>query len=224
MAPGEKKRGDGPARSALRKVHTATLVITLARGWQQWANENSIRQAQEPAGWMPGGTQDPADASGPAIDAPTRWKAQRAPKPSSPKPEGCGEDGHGSEEASAVSPIKRKEVTKTVVSKAYERGGDLGHLSHRYEQDGDQPEARQPESDVDRLLRSRGSPTRRRKCAKLVTELTRGWKAMEQEEPKCRSDSVDTEDSGYGGETDERPEPDGEQVAVARIRRPLPSQ
>ena len=93
MAPGEKERGDGPAKSALRKVHTATLVITLARGWQQWANENSIRQAQEPAGWMPGGTQDPPDASGPAIDAPTRWKAQRAPKPSSPKPEGCGEDG-----------------------------------------------------------------------------------------------------------------------------------
>ncbi|XP_052507652.1 actin-binding Rho-activating protein [Budorcas taxicolor] len=224
MAPGEKERGDGPAKSALRKVHTATLVITLARGWQQWANENSIRQAQEPAGWMPGGTQDPPDASGPAIDAPTRWKAQRAPKPSSPKPEGCGEHGHGSEEASAVSPIKRKEVTKTVVSKAYERGGDLGHLSHRYEQGGDPPEAGQPESDVDRLLRSRGSPTRRRKCAKLVTELTRGWKAMEQEEPKCRSDSVDTEDSGYGGEPDERPEPDGEPVAVARIKRPLPSQ
>ncbi|OWK04200.1 ABRA [Cervus elaphus hippelaphus] len=224
MAPGEKERGDGPAKSALRKVHTAALVITLARGWQQWANENSIRQAQEPAGWMPGGTQDSPDTSGPATDARTHWKAQRAPKPSSPKPEGCGEDAHGSEEATAVSPIKRKEVTKTVVSKAYERGGDLGHLSHRYEQEGGPPEAGQPESDVDRLLRSRGSPTRRRKCARLVTELTRGWKAMEREEPQCRSDSVDTEDSGYGGETDERPEPAGEQEAVARIKRPLPSQ
>ncbi|XP_020735187.2 actin-binding Rho-activating protein [Odocoileus virginianus] len=223
MAPGEKERGDGPAKSALRKVRTATLVITLARGWQQWANENSIRQAQEPAGWMPGGTQDPPDTSGPATDAPSHWKAQRAPKPSSPKPEGCG-DAHGSEEASTVSPIKRKEVTKTVVSKAYERGGDLGHLSHRYEQEGGPPEAGQPESDVDRLLRSRGSPTRRRKCARLVTELTRGWKAMEREGPQCRSDSVDTEDSGYGGEADERPEPAAEQEAVARIKRPLPSQ
>nr|XP_020735187.1 actin-binding Rho-activating protein [Odocoileus virginianus texanus] len=223
MAPGEKERGDGPAKGALRKVRTATLVITLARGWQQWANENSIRQAQEPAGWMPGGTQDPPDTSGPATDAPSHWKAQRAPKPSSPKPEGCG-DAHGSEEASAVSPIKRKEVTKTVVSKAYERGGDLGHLSHRYEQEGGPPEAGQSESDVDRLLRSRGSPTRRRKCARLVTELTRGWKAMEREGPQCRSDSVDTEDSGYGGEADERPEPAAEQEAVARIKRPLPSQ
>uniref|UniRef100_A0A8C6CXW7 Actin-binding Rho-activating protein n=1 Tax=Moschus moschiferus TaxID=68415 RepID=A0A8C6CXW7_MOSMO len=223
MAPGEKERGDGPAKSALRKVRTATLVITLARGWQQWANENSIRQAQEPAGWMPGGSQDPPDASGPATDAPNSWKSQRAPKPSSPKPEGGGEDGCSPEEASAVSPIKRKEVTKTVVSKAYERGGDLGHLSLRYEQDGDAPGPGQPESDVDRLLRGRGSPARRRKCAKLVTELTRGWRAMEQQEPQGRSDSVDTEDSGYGGEADERPEPAAEQVAVARIKRPAPS-
>ena len=46
----------------------------------------------------------------------------------------------------------------------------------------------------------------------------------EQEELKCRSDSIDTEDSGYGGETEERPEQDGEQVAIARIKRPLPSQ
>lgn len=218
MAPGEKERGDGPAKSALRKVRTATLVITLARGWQQWANENSIRQAQEPAGWMPGGTQHPPDTSGPATDAPTHWKAPRAPKPASPKPEGCGGDAHGAEEASAVYPVKRKEVTRTVVSKAYERG-DLGHLGRRHQQEGGPPEA-----DADRLLRSRGSPTRRRKCARLVAELTRGWKAVERQGPQCRSDGVDTEDSGYGGEADERPGPAAGQEPVARIRRPSPAQ
>ncbi|XP_067567603.1 actin-binding Rho-activating protein [Pseudorca crassidens] len=226
MAPGEKEREEGPAKSALRKVRTATLVISLARGWQQWANENSIRQAQEPTGWMPGGTQSPPQASGPVIHPTTHRKAQRAPKSSSPKLEEHG-DGPSSEEATEVSQIRRKEVTKTVVSKAYERGGDVGHLSHRYEKDGDTPEAGQPESEMDRILCGHGSPTRRRKCASLVSELIEGWKEMGQEEregPKCRSSSVDTEDSGYGGETEGRLELDGERVATARIKRPLPFQ
>ncbi|NP_001129432.1 actin-binding Rho-activating protein [Sus scrofa] len=226
MARGEKGRGEGPAKSALRKVRTATLVINLARGWQQWANENSTRQAQEPTGWMPGGARESDQPSGPVIHPTTHQKVQSAPKSPSPKPGGYGA-GQSSEGATEVSPIKRKEVTKTIVSKAYERGGDVSHLSHRYEKDGDEPEPEQPESDIDRLLRSHGSPTRRRKCANLVSELTKGWKEMEQEEQeelKCRSDSIDTEDSGYGGETEERPEQDGEQVAIARIKRPLPSQ
>lgn len=223
MTTGEKGREEGPAKSALRKIHRATLVINLARGWQQWANENSTRQAQEPAGWLPGGTQDPPQDPKPVIHPTPHQKAQSAPRSPSLKPEGPGE-GPSSGEASEVSPIKRKEVTKTVVSKAYERGGDVSHLSHRYEQDGGTAGPGQPEDDIDRILHSHGSPTRRRKCCNLVSELTKGWKEMEQDEPKWRSDSIDTEDSGYGGETEDRPEQDGEQVAAARIKRPLPSQ
>lgn len=197
-------------------------MINLARGWQQWANENSTRQAQEPAGWLPGGTQDsPQDPK--AVAPPTpHQKAQGAPKPPSLKPEGHG-DGQSSEGAE-VAHIKRKEVTKTVVSKAYERGGDVSHLSHRYEKDGDTPEPGEPEDAADRLPHSHGSPTRRRRCAHLVSELTRGWRAMEQDEPKWRSDSIDTEDSGYGGDSEDRPEQDGQQAAAARIKRPLPAQ
>lgn len=216
MAPGEREREAGPAKSALRKVRTATLVINLARGWQQWANENSTRQAQEPAGWLPGATHDsphtPKEA-GPH---------QHAPKPPSPKPDGDRE-GQRSEEATEVSHIKRKEVTRTVVSKAYERGGDVNYLSHRYENDGGVSEGPQPENDIDRILLSHDSPTRRRKCTNLVSELTKGWKVMEQEEPVWKSDSVDTEDSGYG-DMEERPEQDAAPVAPARIKRPLPSQ
>ncbi|XP_021544277.1 actin-binding Rho-activating protein [Neomonachus schauinslandi] len=222
MAPEDKEREEGPAKRALRKVRTATLVINLARGWQQWANENSTRQAQEPTGWQPGGTQDAPQAPKPVIYPTLHQKAQTTPKSSSQKSEGHG-DGQSSEEATEVSHIKRKEVTKTIVSKAYERGGDVSHLSHRYE-DSDMPGAGQPENDIDRILHSHGSPTRRRKCANLVSELTKGWKEMEQDEPKWRSDSIDTEDSGYGGETEERPEQDGEQVVTTRIKRPLPSQ
>lgn len=220
MAPGETEREAGPAKSALRKVRTATLVINLARGWQQWANENSTRQAQEPAGWLPGATQDPCHTPKPGECSSPQ---QRAPKPPSPKP---GEHGKGqrSEAATEVSHIKRKEVTRTVVSKAYERGGDVNSLSHRYENDGGVSEAARPENDIDRILLSHDSPTRRRKCTNLVSELAKGWKVMEQEEPRWKSDSVDTEDSGYGGDMEERPEQDAVQVAAARIKRPLLSQ
>lgn len=79
MAPGEKEREEGPAKSARRKIHTATLVISLARGWQQWANENSTRQAQEPTGWLPGGTEDPPEDLKPVIHPTPHQKAQSAP-------------------------------------------------------------------------------------------------------------------------------------------------
>nr|XP_020025833.1 actin-binding Rho-activating protein [Castor canadensis] len=223
MAPGEKERVEGPAKSALQKVRTATLVINLARGWQQWANENSTRQAQEPAGWLPGGIKDPPQHPKPALYPTPHQKAQSAPKCQLLKPEEHG-DGQSSEEATEVSHIKRKEVTRTVVSKAYERGGDMSYLSHRYENDGGTPDSGLLENGIDRILHSHDSPTRRRRCTNLVSELTKGWKVMEQEEPKWKSDSIDTEDSGYGGEMEERSEQDGVQVATARIKRPLPSQ
>ncbi|XP_004607732.2 actin-binding Rho-activating protein [Sorex araneus] len=217
MASGGKEGHEGPAKNALRKVRTATLVINLARGWQQWANENNSRQAQEPSGWLPGGTQDEVPAPKPATHPAPQQTATSILVSLSPEAGGQSLEG-----APEVSRIKRKEVTKTVVSKAYERGGDVGHLSHRYEKnDGGQPES----DDIDRILQGRGSPTRRRKCANLVSGLTKGWRELETEdEPTWRSDSLDTEDSGYGGETEERAEQDAEQMAVARIKRPLPSQ
>lgn len=100
----------------------------------------------------------------------------------------------------------------------------MNYLSHRYENDGGPSEVVQPENDIDRLLLSRESPTRRRKCTNLVSELTQGWKVMEQEEPTWKSDSIDTDDSGYGGDTEERPEQEAVPVTAARIKRPLPSQ
>ncbi|XP_004580734.3 actin-binding Rho-activating protein [Ochotona princeps] len=223
MAPGEKEREEGPAKSALRKVRTATLVINLARGWQQWANENNTRQAQEPAGWLPGGTQDSSQAPKPVPSPNSHQTAQSSPESAALEPVRHG-DVQRSEDATEISHIKRKEVTKTVVSKAYERGGDMSQLSQKYEKDSHMREPDQPENDIDRILHSHDSPTRRRKCGTLVSELTKGWKEMEQEVPTWKSDSIDTEDSGYGGETEERPE-DGVQVAAAaRIKRPLPCQ
>ncbi|KFO18516.1 actin-binding Rho-activating protein [Fukomys damarensis] len=219
MAPGEKESEERLAKRALRKVRTATLVINLARGWQQWATENSTRQAKEPAGWVPGGTQDTAPIPKPAVNPTAFQEAQSTAKSQSPQP-GGDENGCGPEEATEASRIRRKEVSKSVVSKAYERGADISVLSHRYEQQGGPPGPKQPADALDKLLHSRESPTRRRKCARLVSELSRGWKELGQEVPTWKSDSVDTEDSGYS-EAEERLEPE---AGATKIKRPLGSQ
>lgn len=91
MAPGEKEREEAPAKRALRKVRTATLVISLARGWQQWANENSTRQAQEPTGWQPGETQDAPQAPKSVVNPTLHQEAQSTPKSPSQKSEGHGD-------------------------------------------------------------------------------------------------------------------------------------
>ncbi|XP_044514189.1 actin-binding Rho-activating protein [Gracilinanus agilis] len=241
MAPDEKPR-EKPAQRAIKKIRTATLVISLARGWQQWANENSTRQAQEPSGWLPGGDKEKGESP----------KESGTMKSLEPFPEKPGIGGGGQRcvlakpfsngDRECLSPladdepgeahIKRKEVTKTVINKVYERGGDISLLSHRYENDGAEPESWQEGKDldhIDKILNSHTSPTRRRKCLNLVSELTKGWKEIEQEEPTSRSDSIDTEDSGYGGDADERPEQDsskqeGDHVTAARIKRAVPSQ
>lgn len=42
-----------PAQRAMRKIRNVSLVSSLTRGWQQWATENSKKQAEEPPGWVP---------------------------------------------------------------------------------------------------------------------------------------------------------------------------
>ncbi|XP_074123221.1 actin-binding Rho-activating protein [Sminthopsis crassicaudata] len=239
MAPEEKLK-EKPAQRAIKKIRTASLVISLARGWQQWANENSEKQAQEPSGWLPGGAKETSESP----------KENQNIKPLEPLHEqGIG----GSQRYPLAKPfsnrdreslnnlahdeseethIKRKEVTKTVVNKVYERGRDISLLSNRYENDGTNSESWQEGKDldpIDKILNSHTSPTRRRKCLNLVSELTKGWKEIEQEEPTSRSDSIDTEDSGYGGDSEERLEQEGnkqegDHVTAARIKRPTPSQ
>ncbi|XP_043849570.1 actin-binding Rho-activating protein [Dromiciops gliroides] len=239
MAPEEKPK-EKPAQRAIKKIRTASLVISLARGWQQWANENSTRQAQEPSGWLPGGAKE-------AEESP---KENKNMKPLEPLQEKQGIEGgqrclwakqfssrdrdcqNNLADEPGETHIKRKEVTKTVVNKVYERGGDISLLSHRYENDGTDSESCQEGKDldhIDKILNSHTSPTRRRKCLNLVSELTKGWKEIEQEEPTSRSDSIDTEDSGYGGDSEERLEQEvnrqeGDHVTAARIKRPTPSQ
>ncbi|KAL0166418.1 hypothetical protein M9458_038262, partial [Cirrhinus mrigala] len=52
-----------------------------------------------------------------------------------------------------------------------------------------------PETDeLDKMLSKKGSPTRRRKCSNMVSELTRGWKEMEKEKKQAQEGGEDNED------------------------------
>lgn len=242
--PPEEHQNTTPAKRAIKKIRTASLVISLARGWQQWASDHHTKQAQEPSGWVPSEEKEPSIPSKERVlpkqsltpvkedkDEPTFPSEQQLPN------EKAEESPNESDEALHKLHIRSKEVTKTVVSKIYERSSGISFLSDKYEKDNGCAETGNSTEDpkgIDKLLNGKMSPTRRRKCSNLVSELTKGWKQMEQEdqnqEPELhnyRSDSLETEDSGYGGDTEERLDhlEDGNQesVSVARIKRPSSS-
>ncbi|XP_063780390.1 actin-binding Rho-activating protein [Pseudophryne corroboree] len=229
MSPGEMKTMK-PAQRAIRKIKTASLVSSLARGWQQWAAENSTKQAQEPSGWVPntdGEVKEDPQSSVEAKIKPQIVLEQRKDITCSP-------------EDVLETQIKTKSVVKSFASKAQERGMDIGSMTEKYEKDpSTQIQSKYDELMVEKLLHGHRSPTRRRKCSNLVSQLTKGWKQMEQggEEPEgglrtvpklseCRSESLETEDSGYGESEEVKPELDRKSVFTeqnkedtARIKR-----
>ncbi|NXL65682.1 ABRA protein, partial [Chordeiles acutipennis] len=244
MAP-EEKPSTTPAKRAVHKIRTASLVFSLARGWQQWVSDHHVKQAQEPSGWVP-------SAEDSAVQPVQERSFEKCPIPSVKRDQGKDDKKHSanelvtitdveknsreSDEALKKLSIKSKEVTKTVVSKAYERGGDVSLLSERYENKNSSSEMTQlkeESSAIDKILNAKLSPSIRRKCSNVVSELTKGWKQMEQEDKegtkeelllKCHNDSLDTEDSGYGEAEDKLEQEDSDREATAvRIKRPVPS-
>ncbi|KFQ83813.1 Actin-binding Rho-activating protein [Phoenicopterus ruber ruber] len=244
MAP-EEKPSTTPAKRAVHKIRMASLVFSLARGWQQWASDHHVKQAQEPPGWVPHAEDS---STQPVQGRPfEKW-----PIPSVKRDQGKDDEkssakesmtirdaeknARESEEALKKFSIKSKEVTKTVVSKAYERGGDVSLLSGKYENNNSSSEMtklREESSAIDKILSDKLSPTIRRKCSNMVSELTKGWKQMEQEDKeaakeelllKCHDDSLDAEDSGYGEAEDKLEQDDSDrEVMAVRIKRPAPS-
>ncbi|NXP72488.1 ABRA protein, partial [Ramphastos sulfuratus] len=237
MAP-EEKPSTAPLKRAVHKIRMASLVFSVAQGWQQWASDHHRKQAQEPSGWVPtAGDSSARPAEERSFD---KW-----PLPSVKRDQGtenekplmirdAEKNARESDEALKKFSIKSKEVTKTVVTKAYERGGDVSLLSERYENSSSPERAKLKEpSAIDRMLSSRLSPTIRRKCSNTVSELTKGWKQVEQEDKerakgelllKCHDDSLDAEDSGYGEAEDKLEQDDSDrEMPALRIKRPVPS-
>ncbi|XP_064010017.1 actin-binding Rho-activating protein [Pogoniulus pusillus] len=227
-----------PLKRAVHKIRMASLVVSVAQGWQQWASDHHAKQAQEPSGWVPsaeGSSAEPAEER--AVEKQPLPPATRGQGNEGDKPEvmrDAEKNARESDEALKKFSIKSKEVTKTVVSKAYERGGDVSLLSERYENNSSSPgttKLNEPNA-IDRMLSSRLSPTIRRKCSNVVSELTKGWKQVEQEDReaakgdlllKSQEDSLDAEDSGYGEAEDKLEQDDSDrEVPAVRIKRPVP--
>uniref|UniRef100_A0A6J0SRX1 Actin-binding Rho-activating protein n=1 Tax=Pogona vitticeps TaxID=103695 RepID=A0A6J0SRX1_9SAUR len=212
--PPEENQIATPAKRAIKKIRTASLVISLARVWQQWATDHNTKQAQEPSGWVPNEEKTPSIPSKeiifPKKDLPKN-EAQLLSNPQVPNQNGEPNSSESNEALQKLN-IRSKPVTKTVVSKIYERGSGVSLLSDKYEKDNESTEMDKKGSrDIDELLSSKMSPTRRRKCSNLVSELTKGWKQIEQEDTtqeleqhNYHSDSLDTEDSGYEGDMEDR--------------------
>ncbi|KAM9386724.1 actin-binding Rho-activating protein [Phaethornis superciliosus] len=244
MAP-EEKTNTTPPKRAVHKIRLASEVSSLAQGWQQWASDHHVKQAKEPSGWV-------AQAEDTSAEPVQEKSFEKWPNPSVKRDQGKDDDkssakesvtlrdaekySRESDEALKKFNIKSKEVTKTVVSKAYERGGDVSLLSERYETNNcssEMAKIREESSSIDKILSGKLSPSIRRKCSNTVSELTKGWKQMELEDKeqskeklllKCHADSLDTEDSGYGEAEDKLEQEDSDkEVMAARIKRPMPT-
>ncbi|NWV19400.1 ABRA protein, partial [Origma solitaria] len=239
MAP-EEKPSTAPAKRAVHKIRMASQVFSLARGWQQWASEHHVKQEQEPSGWVPTAAQPVQESSFEKQQIPSAKRDHEKEDEKSLAKESltirdAEKKSRESDEALKTFSIKSKEVTKTVVSKAYERGGDISLLSERYENNSspEMTKLKEESSAIDKILSGKLPSTIRRKCSNVVSELTKGWEQMEGEDKdgakeelllKCRDDSLDAQDSGYGEAEDKLEQDESEQeVTAVRIKRPVPS-
>ncbi|XP_015711528.1 actin-binding Rho-activating protein [Coturnix japonica] len=233
MAP-EEKPNKTPVKRAVHKIRTASLVFSLARGWQQWASDHNEKRAQEPSGWVP----TAGDVSAQPVH---ERRFEKWPVPStkrdnekSSSEESATRDAENksreSDEALEKFNIKSKEVPKTVVSKAYERASDVNLLSGRYENNHGSSETiklKEELNGIDKILNGKLSPTIRRKCSNKVSDLIKGYKeenklgTRKELLLKCHDDSMDAEDSGYGEAEDRlEPEDNSGEVTPVKIKQP----
>ncbi|KAK6490848.1 actin-binding Rho-activating protein-like [Huso huso] len=200
------------ANKNIKKLRIISTVCSLTKSWQQWASENEDKHASEPSGWAPHAEKE---------EKPKQYKKRSADQTtgSIQKTQSTEKLEGDSGKAPLESKIRSKQVTKTITSKVQEKGSDISFLTNRYKNDT---------NEADKILYGNMSPTRRRKCSNLVSELTQGWKDMEKENHKTPSNSMDTEDSG-SLERDEKKQEEmeksekqevTEEYSPVRIKRP----
>lgn len=202
----DKQTGQASQRKAsnnknIKKLRAISMVCSLTSNWQQWVTDNEKKQASEPTGWFPstlgGPTQEPKKKWVPrkSPQAPTSQTGISevqvvspgdAPKPSAPHK--VIQDAPKSEvktpaEPAVGSPIKVKPVVKTVTSGAQEKGAGISLLTEKIKK-----EPLPSDDDIDRLLKKKSSPTRRRKCSNMVSSLTKSWKQMEKEHKPAKEE------------------------------------
>ncbi|XP_071356899.1 actin binding Rho activating protein b [Trachinotus anak] len=174
----------------IKKLRTIRMVCSLTSSWQQWVTENEKKQASEPSGWSP------SSLGGPTEERRKTWVPKRPPtseiqpakipqnnattseeseKTSTPHKK--VEEVMTSAEPPVASRIKTKQVVKTVTSGVQEKSAGIGLLTEKIKR-----EALPSGEEIDRLLKKKSSPTRRRKCSNMVSSLTKSWKQVENEQ------------------------------------------
>ncbi|XP_070703073.1 actin binding Rho activating protein b [Pempheris klunzingeri] len=176
----------------IKKLRTISMVCSLTSSWQQWVKENETKQTSEPSGWAPswmgGPTEEPKRTWVPKKPLPTHTQPADASKDhvissgeaqKTVTPHRETEDASKTEEvetsAEPASRIKVKQVVKTVTTGVQEKGAGIGLLTEKIKKES-LPSA----EEIDRLLKKRSSPTRRRKCSNMVSSLTQSWKQVEK--------------------------------------------
>ncbi|KAM4725435.1 actin binding Rho activating protein b [Anableps anableps] len=169
----------------IRKLRAVSMVCSLTNSWQQWVAENEKKQASEPSGWAP------SSLGGEPEEPKKKWAPKKPPSaetqptyeihakteiiaPSQGAP--INEDVQASEKVLLPSCIKTKQVVKTVSSSIQEKSAGVGLLAEKLKR-----ESLPSDEEIDRLLKKKSSPTRRRKCSNMVSSLTKSWKQVENE-------------------------------------------
>ncbi|XP_067856304.1 actin-binding Rho-activating protein [Heptranchias perlo] len=190
---------------AIRKFRCVSMVNSLTKNWQKWANEHSLKQKAEPSGWQPTSLgdehaemQNPSEAELQPSGAIKQQASVEGPQCQS-KSTFNGGNVASSEELNGSrgteSTIRTIPVTKTLDSRTTSRGNELVSLmTDRFNQ-------KVPEVAPKPFLGNR-SPTRRRLCQNKASELAQSWELAEkvEEDPFIFNSSTASEGGSSGGE------------------------
>nr|XP_020504109.1 actin-binding Rho-activating protein [Labrus bergylta] len=237
--PGQASRRKPSTNKNIKKLRTMSMVCSLTSGWQQWVTENETKQATEPSGWSP------SSLGGPTEERKMKWAPKKPPEPQSQATENTQNNVVSSGEAqktlvpmketqsaskteevkdsteSVVAPrIKVKQVVKTVTSGVQEKGVGIGHLAEKLKR-----ESLPSDEEIDRLLKKRNSPTRRRKCSNMVSSLTKSWKQVEDEQKtgggEDTEEKVDIEEAQTNRTSRLKEDNEGDSESAVTIKRPM---
>lgn len=219
----DKQAGQAPQRKPstnknIKKLRTISMVCGLASSWQKWVTDNEEKQASEPSGWAP------SSVGGPTEERLKKWVPKKPPPSQIQPTEASQSHVINSEEAKKIftphkeiqdaskteelktsakppveSCIKVKQVVKTVTSGVVEKGAGVGLLTEKIKR-----ESLPSDEEIDRLLKKKSSPTRRRKCSNMVSSLTKSWKQVEKEQKLGKEAGGTGEGRTGGGDKDDR--------------------
>ncbi|XP_067904972.1 actin-binding Rho-activating protein [Heterodontus francisci] len=192
-------RSPRPVSKAIRKFRCVSVVSSLARNWQKWANEHSHKQKTQPQGWLPEGFKEEDSVK----HNPSRVTKQQCGSVELPQ---CNlkstfnggnvdspKELNGSQ--GTESTIRTIPVTKTVGIRSNSGSNELVSLmTGRFNQTV--PDV------APKPFLGNSSPTRRRLCQNKASEISQSWEMGEKEgkDPFKFTSRMVSEDGSNGGE------------------------